>query len=178
MPTPDFIIRLREKIGHDPLFLPGCVAVIVRDVPVGAPLWEVPSVLLVRRADTGAWTPVCGICEPGEDVGETAVREVKEEVGLDAQVEALLGVGAGEPVTYPNGDQCSFIETALRLSVADDAQASISDEENIELRWFSATQLPQEINPRHRMMIADGVAQMKHPAGFRPRVGFHKRSRA
>lgn len=178
MPTPDFIIRLREKIGHDPLFLPGCVAVIVRDVPVGAPLWEVPSVLLVRRADTGAWTPVCGICEPGEEVGTTAVREVKEEVGLDAQVEALLGVGLSDPVVYPNGDQCSFIETALRLSVSEQAEGVISDEENTEVRWFSVAQLPQNINARHRMVIADAVAQSKHPGGFRPRVGFHKRSQS
>ncbi|MGO1543728.1 MAG: NUDIX hydrolase [Gulosibacter sp.] len=30
MPTPEFILRLREKIGHDPLWLIGCTAVVVR----------------------------------------------------------------------------------------------------------------------------------------------------
>ena len=76
MPTPDFVLRLRSKIGHEPLHLPGVTAVILRDVPMGAAVWEVPSVLLTRRADTGTWAPVAGISEPGEDIGETAVREV------------------------------------------------------------------------------------------------------
>src|SRR5699024_11913934 len=67
-------------------------------------IWEVPKVLLARRADNGNWAPVTGICEPGEEVAQTAVREVKEEVGLDAKVEALLGVGMVGPTTFDNGD--------------------------------------------------------------------------
>lgn len=176
MPTPDFILRLREKIGHDELLLPGCTAVIIRDVPEGAPLFEVPKVLLVKRADNGKWTPVCGICEPGEDVGETAVREVAEEVGMTARVEALLGVGAVGPITYPNGDVCSYVDTALRLSVPADAEPVIGDDENVEAAWHSIAQLPQSVDARHRLIIADAVAQLKHPQRFVPRVGFHKRN--
>ncbi|HJG42959.1 MULTISPECIES: NUDIX domain-containing protein [Corynebacterium] len=177
MPTPDFVLRLRSKIGHEPLHLPGVTAVILRDVPMGAAVWEVPSVLLTRRADTGTWAPVAGISEPGEDIGETAVREVLEEVGLEARVEALLGSGKTDPVTYPNGDQCTFIDTALRLSVPDGAEPVVSDDENLDAAWFSVAKLPQSVHARHRMIIADAVAQMKHPQGFRPRVGFVKRSR-
>lgn len=175
MPTPDYIVRLREKIGHDQLFLPGVTAVILRDVPMDASLWEVPSVLLARRSDTGNWAPISGICEPDEDIYVTAVREVKEEVGLDATVEALLGVGKVGPVTYPNGDQCVFMDTAIRASVPAGAEPVISDEENTEAQWFSVAHLPQNLKPHHRMIIADGVAQMKHPAGFRPRMGYVKR---
>lgn len=175
MPIPEFIVRLREKIDHDELLLPGCTAVIVRDVRPGASVWEVPSVLLAQRADTGVWAPISGICEPDEDVDITAIREIKEEVGLDAHVEALLGVGRIDPVVYPNGDKCVFIDTAVRCSVADDAEPVVSDEENTAVRWFSVAHLPQSLIPRHRIIIADAVAQMKHPAGFRPRVGFRKR---
>ena len=66
MPTPDFIVQLREKIGQDQIFVPACSAIILRDVPADAALWEVPSVLLVKRSDNGVWTPVEGLCEPGE----------------------------------------------------------------------------------------------------------------
>lgn len=90
MPTPDFILRLREKVGNQELWLPAVTAVVVRDVPPGAPIWAVPEVLLVKRADNGEWTPVCGISDPGEEPHVTAVREVKEETLLDARVEALL----------------------------------------------------------------------------------------
>lgn len=175
MPTPDYILDLREHVGNKQLFLPACTAIILRPVPAGAPIREVPKVLLVKRADNGRWTPVAGICEPGEEVSETAVRETKEEVGLDATVEALLGVGKVGPVTYPNGDECLFMDTTMRLSVPHDAEPVISDEENTEAQWFSVAQLPDSVDRRARLCIADGVAQMRHPAGFKPRMGYRKR---
>ncbi|WP_273367532.1 NUDIX hydrolase [Corynebacterium massiliense] len=175
MPTPDYILDLREHVGNKQLFLPACTAIILRPVPAGAPIWEVPKVLLVKRADNGRWTPVAGICEPGEEVSETAVRETKEEVGLDATVEALLGVGKVGPVTYPNGDECLFMDTTMRLSVPHDAEPVISDEENTEAQWFSVAQLPDSVDRRARLCIADGVAQMRHPAAFKPRMGYRKR---
>ena len=53
MPIPDFVRSLRKKIGTDELWLPGVTAVIIRDVPEGAPITAVPEVLLVKRADNG-----------------------------------------------------------------------------------------------------------------------------
>jgi len=42
-------------------------------------------VLLLERADhPGYWQSVTGSCEPGETLLETAIREVREETGLDA----------------------------------------------------------------------------------------------
>ena len=176
MATPYYILKLREKIGHEQLFLPAVTAVIIRDVPPGAPVFEVPTVLLAKRADNGKWAPPSGICEPDEEVTITAIREVKEEVGLDATCEALLGVGKVGPVVFDNGDECMFMDTVMRLSVAPDAEPVLSDDENTEVGWFSVAQLPTSVNPRHRVLIADAVAQMKHPARFRPRMGFGKRS--
>src|SRR6266480_3155150 len=43
------------------------------------------SVLLLERADyPGFWQSVTGSQEPGETLGETAVRELREETGIDA----------------------------------------------------------------------------------------------
>ena len=72
MPTPDFILRLREKIGHDLLWLPGVTAVVLDDRN---------RVLLGRRADNGRWTLITGILEPGEQPAVGVVREVLEETG-------------------------------------------------------------------------------------------------
>ena len=66
--------------------------------------------------------------------------------------------------------------TALRLSVADGAEPVISDEENTEAGWIPVAKLPDSVSRRHRLMIADAVAQMKHPRGFAPRMGWTKRS--
>lgn len=176
MATPEFIVELRKKIGHDPLLLPAVTAIVVRDVPAGAPIWAVPEVLLVKRSDNGKWTPVSGICEPGEEPSLTAVREVKEETGIVAQVEALLGVGNMGRVTYPNGDVVDYIDTAIRLSVIGDDTAVVGDAESTDVGWFTVSHLPP-MDPRFRLIVADAVAQLKHPHGFRPRLGFHKRER-
>lgn len=43
------------------------------------------QVLLLERADhPGYWQSVTGSCDPGESLRQTAVREVREETGLDA----------------------------------------------------------------------------------------------
>ncbi|MDD5331039.1 MAG: dihydroneopterin triphosphate diphosphatase [Sulfuricella sp.] len=46
--------------------------------------------LLLERADhPGYWQSVTGSCEPGETLRQTALREVREETGLDAEKYAL-----------------------------------------------------------------------------------------
>lgn len=43
------------------------------------------DVLLLERADhPGYWQSVTGSCEPGEALVDTAIREVREETGIDA----------------------------------------------------------------------------------------------
>lgn len=43
-------------------------------------------VLLLERADhPGYWQSVTGSCDPGESLRQTAVREVCEETGIDAE---------------------------------------------------------------------------------------------
>ena len=57
MPTPPYIRKLREQIGSDYLWLSGATAVVYRE--------QDSKVLLVRRSDNGAWTPITGIVDPG-----------------------------------------------------------------------------------------------------------------
>lgn len=48
------------------------------------------QVLLLERADhPGYWQSVTGSCDPGENLHQTAVREVCEETGIDAEKYAL-----------------------------------------------------------------------------------------
>lgn len=174
MPTPQFILDIRRKIGHDPLWLPAVTAVILRDSTDDSP-WAVPEVLLVKRADNHTWTPVTGICDPGEDPDVTAIREVKEEAGLDTVVDALLGVGSTKPTVHANGDQATYMSIALRLTVTGSHDPIVGDDESIDVGWFPISNMPVE-NPALRLIIADAAAQRKHPATYRPRLGFRKRN--
>jgi ADP-ribose pyrophosphatase YjhB (NUDIX family) len=49
-------------------------------------------ILLHKRTDNEYWSIPGGAMEPGETIAETAVREAREETGIEARVERLLGV--------------------------------------------------------------------------------------
>jgi 8-oxo-dGTP pyrophosphatase MutT (NUDIX family) len=105
MATPEFILRLREKIGNDELWLSGVTAVVLRGE--GAER----EVLLVRRSDTGQWTAVTGIIDPGEPPAVAAEREVLEEAAVVAVAERLVRVHVeNRVVVYGNGDRSRYLD--------------------------------------------------------------------
>ncbi|MFD3324424.1 NUDIX domain-containing protein [Streptomyces sp. NPDC058701] len=132
MTTPDFIRAIRATAGHQLLLLPGVTAVVLDDRG---------RVLLGRRSDTGRWSVVGGICEPGEQPAETAVREVFEETAVTCVPERVVLVQMLAPVTYPNGDVCQFQDITFRCR-ATGGQARANDSESLEVAWFEVDALP------------------------------------
>jgi 8-oxo-dGTP pyrophosphatase MutT (NUDIX family) len=132
MSTPEFVLALREKIGHDQLWLSGVTAVVV----------HADSVLLVRRSDTGAWTPVTGIIDPGEHPAIAAEREVLEETAIVAVATTLAWVGVTTPVFYPNGDESQYIDIVFRCDYVS-GEPYPADGENTDARWFTLDALPE-----------------------------------
>ncbi|EMY32434.1 mut-like protein [Arthrobacter crystallopoietes BAB-32] len=139
MPTPDFILELRKKIGHDLLWLPGATAVVLDGQD---------RVLLGRRADNGIWTLITGILEPGEQPAEAVVREIFEETAVVAEVEHLAEVYAGGPMEFVNGDQAQFLTLNFRCRYVS-GEARVNDDESSEVGWFPLDGLP-ELPPYHR----------------------------
>jgi len=156
VPIPDFVLRLREKIGHDPLWLPGITAVVLRD----------DEVLLVRRSDNGQWGPVTGIVDPGEHPAVAARREVLEETGVDCHVEALVSVNVGGVVVHANGDLAQYLDHTF-LCRYDGGVAHPADDESTEALWCPLSDLPP-MGPHLVGRILDAV---DHPPGGPPRLG-------
>ena len=150
MSTPEFVLSLREKIGHEQLWLAGVTAVVVRG----------DDVLLVRRSDTGAWTPVTGIVDPGENPADAAVRETLEEAGLEDTAERLAAVGVTEEVVYDNGDRARYLDHTFVMGYRS-GEPFPADGENTEARWFPVGALPEmspEMRGRLDAALSDEIA--------------------
>ena len=162
MATPEFILDLREKVGHAPLWLSGCKAVVLRD--------DDREVLLVRRADNGSWTLPAGIIDPGEEPAETAVREVAEETCVQCVPRRLAGVGTTHEVAYPNGDRVQYLDVVMVMDAVA-GEAAVGDEENLEVAWFAVDEVPQmpELHARGlRWGLEAGPARFVHDGRERP----------
>lgn len=152
MPTPDFILNLREKIGHDPLWLMGCTAVVERD----------GEVLLVKRADSGAWTAITGIIDPGEQPARAAAREALEEANVVIEPLRLASISVTDPVTYENGDVTQYVDFNFRCRfVSGDPYPA--DGENTEVRWFPLDALPP-MSESQAARIAAGLSDAEAAA--------------
>jgi len=147
MTTPDFILSLRKKIGHDLLWLTGITGVV---------LDTEDQILLVRRADNARWSLPAGILEPGEQPAPALVREIEEETGVEAEIVRLVSVEALPPGSYPNGDQVQFLDLCFRCRPLR-GEARVNDDESIEVAWFPLTALPAGLAPREHACIADAL---------------------
>ena len=144
MATPKFILELREKIGHDLLWLTGITGVVLNDHA---------EVLLVRRADTGRWALVEGILEPGEQPALGLAREIHEETAVEVAVERLVSVQAQPPSSYPNGDQVQYLDLCFRCRPVG-GEARVNDDESLEVGWFPLDHRPA-LSPREERCLAD-----------------------
>ncbi len=142
MPIPDFILDLRRFVGTRPLPLVGVTAVIIRD----------GEVLLGRRSDNGALTPVTGIVDPGEEPAVAAAREAQEEAGVVIRVDRLAWVHQIPRITYENGDQSDYLDLTFRCSWVEGEPFPV-DGEMTEVGWFRLDDL-RELDADMRQRIA------------------------
>ncbi len=99
------VLEVRESNGAMRPVCPSCGRVVYYDPKVAAVtiIGREGRVLLVRRANQpgyGLWSVPGGYVDRGEVVEEAAVREVREETGLEVEIDRLVGVysEAGKPV--------------------------------------------------------------------------------
>ena len=66
--VPEYVTKMRQKIGHDRLLLVG--ACVILEDPTGK--------ILLQQRTSGDWGLPGGLLELGESLAQTAIREVRE----------------------------------------------------------------------------------------------------
>jgi 8-oxo-dGTP diphosphatase len=153
MPASTYVTGLRAKVGSGLIMFPTVTAVIFNDRG---------ELLLHQRSDSGKWTLIAGMMDPGEQPADAVVREAEEETAVRVRIERLAGVALHE-VTYPNGDQCQMVNTWFRCRAVS-GEARVNDSESLAVQWFPLDGLP-ELNPFAQHRIRTSLAE-EAPAWF------------
>jgi 8-oxo-dGTP pyrophosphatase MutT (NUDIX family) len=157
MPISPYIKQIRDKIGHDPLLIPGVCMLIFNDKN---------EILLHRQSDDGLWHTIGGSIDPREEPAAAAAREAKEETGLDITPERIVSVYTGPYPTYANGDQCMFISIAFAAKLPPGVIPQIADDESLEMQFFPLDALP-ELWSWDRRAILEAAKNHPHAVFYR-----------
>jgi len=105
-------------------------------------------ILLTKRDDFHIWCLPSGGVEDGESLAEAAIRETKEETGIDVELTRLIGVYSrlgGIPDVHAVLYEARPIGGELRLQPG----------ETIEVKYFTRHELPDELAFAHKKRIQD-----------------------
>ena len=136
-----FRMALDERLSHIPFIQTGS-CVIIRNTK--------SQILLQERTDRNMWGLPGGCQDLGEDLRDTAVREVYEEtsIQLDPHKLALIDTmsGSARRNSYPNGD-IVYNNVSLYLADVDinDTSTLQGDSETKRLEFFDLDKLPANL---------------------------------
>ncbi|NPA76967.1 MAG: NUDIX hydrolase [Candidatus Diapherotrites archaeon] len=123
-----------------------------REVAVDCVIMKDGKVLLLKRAHepfNGYWVLPGGHVESNESVEDAAVREMREELGLDVEIGRLIGV-----FSDPHRDPRGLVSVAfLARAAGGDVQLN---REASEYAWFPLDELPENIGFDHKEIL-EGV---------------------
>ena len=135
------------------------------------------KILLTKREDFETWVLPSGGVEEGESLVQAAIRETKEETGLEVELTGLIGVYSRLGDWAPG-----YMVLFAAKPVGGERKCQAG--ETIAVEWFAFDELPHPLSLGHKRRIADaipgksGVAVLQEiklpakPANMTPREFF------
>ena len=100
------------------------------------------DVLLIRRSDNQNWAVPGGAIDLGESMVQAAVRETKEESGIDCSITGLVGIYTDPKhvILYTSNGEARQ-EFSILLTARATGGAPTPSDESSEVRWVSQEDL-------------------------------------
>ncbi|SRX94725.1 NUDIX hydrolase [Frankia sp. EAN1pec] [Mycobacterium shimoidei] len=122
------------------------------------------EILLLKRRDNSLWTIPGGGHEAGETIEDTAVREVREETGLEVSITGLVGVytNPAHVVAYSDGEVRQQFSLCYTTRITG-GQLAI-DHESTDLAWVHPSRLDTvKMHPSIRLRIDHFLERRENP---------------
>jgi 8-oxo-dGTP diphosphatase len=124
------------------------------------------KILLIKRNThpfIGYWALPGGRMDPGENIDQTVVREVKEETGLETEILSVIGEyiekGVKDDIDYEYYPTCFVVKPI-------GGELKKQDSEIKEMQLFRLEELPNPLAFEHEKMIKDYISHLK--SGVKP----------
>ncbi|MCW2875923.1 MAG: ADP-ribose pyrophosphatase-like protein [Sphaerisporangium sp.] len=112
---------------------------------------EAGDILMIRRSDNDNWAVPGGAIDLGESIPQAAVRETREETGIECEITGIVGTYSDPKhvILYTSNDEARQEFSIVLTAHAVSGQPTPSDESR-EVRWVSRDQV--ERYPMDRSM--------------------------
>lgn len=132
----DYVAEWMKGVGK------GVPGYVTPKIAVGAVVYnEKNEILLIKRADSGVWLYPTGWADVGYSATEIAVKEVREETGIDCEPEQLIALLDGMRLGFTRVPLYSLV--FLCRAVGGDLDAHPL--ETSDVGWFTEDALPEPL---------------------------------
>ncbi|WP_446211505.1 NUDIX hydrolase [Micromonospora sp. IBSANI012] len=156
MDSSDRIEHFNNPNAPKPNSIVVAVTVFVQD--------EHGRVLLIQRTDNGLWALPGGAQDFGEYIAETAVRETREETGVEVEVTGVVGIytNPNHVVEYSDGEVRQQFSICFRGQYLS-GEPTTSDESSA-VQWVRRDELNElAMHPSMRLRIEHGYERRNEP---------------
>jgi len=108
------------------------------------------KILLTKREDFETWCLPSGGVEEGESLAQAAIRETKEETGVESELTRLVGIYS-RLVNWSSGYIVLFAAKPIG------GELKCQPGETIAVEWFAYDEIPDPLSIGHKRRINDAI---------------------
>jgi ADP-ribose pyrophosphatase YjhB (NUDIX family) len=126
---------------------------------------EAGEVLLIRRSDNDNWALPGGAVDFGESLTQAAVRETREESGIECEITGLSGIytDPGHVMLYTSNGEVRQEFSIVLTARAVGGQTTTSSE-TTEVRWVPQAELTGfQMDRSMRLRVQHFIERRAHP---------------